>query len=128
VVVVLRESLETGKVRLNPSTSRKGPGRYSGLEGAANLVVEIVSDSSVSKDTERLPPLYAQAGVPELWLVDARGEEIQFSILTLRRGRYEASEPDADGWTPSLQLDCSFRLTRIHQPWMGSSVYKLENR
>lgn len=128
VVVALRDSVESGKVRLNPSSSRKGPGRYSGLDGAADLVVEIISDSSVRKDTERLPLLYAQAGVPELWLVDARGEEIRFNILALRKGCYEMVEPDADGWTPSLQLGCSFRLARVHQPWLGSSIYKLEHR
>ncbi len=37
-------------------------GRYVELEGAPDLVVEIVSDSSVAKDTQRLPPRYAAAG------------------------------------------------------------------
>jgi Uma2 family endonuclease len=33
---------------------------------APDLIVEIVSDSSTRKDEERLPPLYARAGIHEL--------------------------------------------------------------
>ena len=64
VVVVLRESLESGRVRLAPSV-RKGPEKIMAFEGAVDLIVEIVSDSSVGKDLKRLPGLYARAGVRE---------------------------------------------------------------
>ena len=37
-----------------------------------------MSEDSVDKDKRQLPRLYAQAGVPELWLVDARGSDFQF--------------------------------------------------
>jgi Uma2 family endonuclease len=88
-IVVLRETLKAGKVRPSPAARRKSPGRYSALDGAADLVVEIVSDGSVKKDTKRLPPLYARAGIPELWTVDARGEDLRFDIQTLRGGQYD---------------------------------------
>jgi Uma2 family endonuclease len=87
----------------------------------------VVSDSSEKKDTERLPPLYAQAGIPEMWLADARGEEIRFTILTLDAGSYRAVLPDAEGWTASPRLDRSFRLIRRRLdplPWR----YLLEHR
>ena len=43
-------------------------------------MIEIVSDSSVAKDTRRLPAAYHKAGVGEFWLVDARGPETSFTI------------------------------------------------
>jgi Uma2 family endonuclease len=109
VVVVLDDSLEQEKVRLVPS-ARREPGRYIALEGPVDLVVEIVSDGSVRKDTERLPPLYARAGIPELWIVDARGEELSFRILALRDGNYSEVEGGTEGWIASPVLSKEFRL------------------
>jgi Uma2 family endonuclease len=128
VVVVLHDSLVAGKVRLSPASGRKGMGRFSGLEGAADLVVEIVSDGSVKKDTQRLPPLYARAGVPELWVVDARREDFRFAIHRLQNGRYETVQPDTDGWLRSPRLGCAFRLVRLQQKELGTCSYKLEDR
>ena len=71
VVVVLWETLDSGRLRYIPAASGE-PGRFIEMEGAPDVVVEILSDSSVRKDLARLPPLYAAAGVPELWRVDAR--------------------------------------------------------
>lgn len=65
-VAVLWSSLEEDRVRY-PEGSR--PGRHVEIEGAPDLIVEVVSDGSVKKDTVRLPKLYAAAGVPELWRV-----------------------------------------------------------
>jgi Uma2 family endonuclease len=46
------------------------PGRYIDVEGPPDLIVEIVSDTSVAKDTRRLPEAYFRAGVAEFWLAD----------------------------------------------------------
>ncbi len=108
VVVVLWRSLEAGRIREIPAAAHR-PGRFVELEGPPDLVVEVVSDSSTRKDTERLPPLYAQAGVPELWLVDARGEGLGFEVRSLHSGAYRT---DAEGWAPSPVLDRSLRLRR----------------
>jgi Uma2 family endonuclease len=127
IVVIFGKSLEAGKVRLVPAAVRKGPDRFSALEGAADLVVEIVSDSSVGKDTRRLPGLYARAGVPELWVVDARGRDLRFRVHSLRDGSYVQIEPDAEGWVRSPQLGGDFRLIRRRaspSPWR----YTLEHR
>jgi Uma2 family endonuclease len=127
VIVVLWETLKTGKVRSSPA-SRKGPGRYSGLDGAADLVVEVVSDGSVEKDTKRLPSLYARAGIPELWLVDARDADLRFEIHTLHGGRYETVRQDGEGWVRSPCLQRSFRLVRRELPDLDACVYQLEDR
>jgi Uma2 family endonuclease len=127
VVVVLNRSLNTGKVRLVPAASGKGPDRFSALDGPVDLVVEIVSDGSVGKDNRRLPRSYARAGIPELWTVDARGKDLQFRIYTLQDGAYSTIEPDSEGWVRSPQLGLDFRLLRRRAdpaPWR----YTLEHR
>jgi Uma2 family endonuclease len=127
IAVVLESSLEAGTVRLLPAAARKGPDRYAGLEGA-DLIVEIVSDSSVKKDLERLPPLYAAAGIPELWLVDARGEDLRFDILELQEGHYVPIAADAEGWIRSPRLGKLFRLVRQRKQRLGAWRYRLEVR
>jgi Uma2 family endonuclease len=61
------------------------------LEVAPDLIVEIVSDTSVRKDTERLPVSYFAAGVGEFWLIDARRDPLEFLIHRRRNahGRVE---------------------------------------
>ena len=124
VVVVLLESFDQGKVRHIPAASR-GPGRYVELEGAPDLVVEILSDSSVEKDTQRLPPRYAAAGVGELWLVDARGAELRFDLKVLRAGSYQEVPANRDGWLHSPLLSAKIRLTRRAMANSGW-LYELE--
>jgi len=127
VVVVLEISLDAGRVRLTPA-SRKGPHRYSGLEGAADIVVEILSDRSVKKDTQAMPPLYASAGVSELWIVDARGEDLRFDVHELRDGQYARIDIDAEGWVRSPRLGHAFRLIRQGTQRPGVWRYTLEAR
>ena len=125
VVVVLWDSLDAERIREVPSPRT---GKYMELEGAPDLVVEVVSDSSVGKDLRRLPPLYAAAGVPELWLVDARGrKELRFDIRTLEADGYRRMEPDAGGWTFSPQLGVRFRLRQL-EPRPGRRSYRLDRK
>ena len=76
---------------------KRKPGRFVEIEGTADLVVEVVSDASVAKTPAACPPLYAAAGVAELWLVDARGETLDFRVHRLESGTYLPLQPDADG-------------------------------
>jgi Uma2 family endonuclease len=92
-------------------------------------VVEVVSNSSMGKDRKRLPALYAQAGVPELWLVDARADTPAFEVWSLKAGGYEqvvADGPPPDRWTSSPVLGCRFRLQR-RMVREGHFVYNLES-
>lgn len=124
VVVVLWETLDRGRIRKVPS--KKRPDRFMELEGPPDLIVEIVSEGSVRKDLVRLPPLYAAAGVPELWLVDARGEEVRFEIRTLGPRGYETTKPDESGWVLSPRLGVRFRLER-RELRPGRWSYRLEH-
>jgi Uma2 family endonuclease len=124
IVVVFWETLDQGRLRKVPGARRK-PGRVIEMEGAPDVVVEIVSDSSVRKDLVRLPPLYAVAGVPELWLVDAREEPVRFQIRSLGAGGYATVAPDAEGWTASPRLGRRFRLER-REIRPGRWTYRLE--
>lgn len=127
LVVVFRESVESGRVRLVPSTRRRGRDNVLAFEGPVDLIVEIVSNSSVGKDLKRLPPYYARSGVRELWLLDARKADLRFDLLTLQEGAYVAVPADADGWRRSPCLDRAFRLQRFHKPPFPWS-YRLEHR
>jgi Uma2 family endonuclease len=125
VVVVFWETLDQGRVR-EISRSRRNPDQFIEMEGAPDLVVELLSNSSVRKDLTRLPPLYATAGVPELWLVDSRKGSIRFKIQSLGTDGYGKVEPDVEGWTRSPRLGRRFRLIRREvrpRRW----IYRLEH-
>jgi Uma2 family endonuclease len=77
-VLMKWETLEKGRVRLVEGGRKQG--QLMEIEGAPDWVLEIVSDSSVKKDTKKLRSAYARAGIGEYWLVDARGPEIHFQI------------------------------------------------
>ena len=124
---MLWASLEAGRVKEVAAASGK-PGRYVELEGTPDLVVEIVSDSSARKDRERLPRLYAAAGVPELWLVDARGEALGFEVHALEGDRYRVVEPDAEGWRSSPLSSLQLRLLRRRAGGSHRWAYRLESR
>ncbi|MCL4192333.1 MAG: Uma2 family endonuclease [Thermoguttaceae bacterium] len=108
IVLVTNEALETGRVRLVAKAGQ--PDRYIELEGPPDLIVEIVSDSSVTKDTKRLPPAYARAGVREFWLADARKEPLVFQVHRLAGDVYQPVEPDGENLIRSEVLGCRVRL------------------
>jgi len=89
IVFVSNETLATGRARLVAAATGE-PGRYVELEGAPDLVVEIVSDRSVVKDTRRLPEAYFKAGVREFWLADARSQQLVFLIHQRAEAGYQA--------------------------------------
>jgi len=101
-------AFDEGRVRLMP---RAGGSDYVELLGSPDLVVEIVSDSSVTKDTKRLRDVYGRAGVREYWLIDARGDAIAFEILSNDDGRFRSA---ADPHSPqqSHVLGGRWTLTR----------------
>lgn len=123
VIVITHEAFDSGRVSLVPKASGE-PDRYVEVEGGPDLVVEIVSDSSVKKDTQRLPGAYFDAGVREFWLIDARGKELFFQIRRRGASSFVAAEMDADGYHRSDVLDAWYSLERgRHQ--RGHWVYRL---
>ncbi len=126
VVFVSYEALESGRVRRIPKAAG-GPERYVELEGSPDLVIEIVSDESVGKDTQRLPVSYYQAKIPEFWLFDVRNERLDFQILCPATAGYERVAPDADGFRYSALFKRCFRLSR-RKGRAGGWQYTLQQR
>lgn len=109
IVFISHEAIDEGRALLVPKASGQ-PGRYVEIEGAADLIVEIVSDTSVNKDTRRLPVAYFKAGVREFWLADARGQQPQ--LILHRRGAtgFDPVPHDGEGFQHSAVLGRHFRL------------------
>ena len=115
-------AFDEGRVRLVP---RKGDvGDYIEILGSPDAVVEIVSDSSVKKDTRLLREAYCQAGVREYWLIDVRGNEIEFEILS-KVGDLFASSGDPSAPQASGVLGGRWSLTRARNR-AGRFIYTLE--
>lgn len=57
------------------------------VEGAPDLVVEVISPSSVTYDRLVKHNLYEQAGIPEYWLVKPKEQSIEVFVLELDRYR-----------------------------------------
>lgn len=90
-------------------------------------MIEIVSDGSVVKDTQRLPEAYWRAGIPESWLADARGNELVFRIHRPGSAGYELAPSDTEGFQHSAVLKTWFRLLRRRHR-TGQWTYAMEQR
>jgi Uma2 family endonuclease len=79
---------ETNRARL---TSRR-------LEGAADLIVEVISDESVGRDRGDKFYEYEEAGVSEYWIIDPRPGKQRVDVWYLAAdGRYQPALPDGEG-------------------------------
>ncbi|HWG46073.1 MAG TPA: Uma2 family endonuclease [Gemmataceae bacterium] len=97
------------------------------LEGTPEMTLEVVSATSVHKDTVELRELYWQAGVLEYWLVDARGATPRFDILRRGPKGYTATRKQTGGWNKSNVFGRSFQLVRKLDP-LGDPLYVLNVR
>jgi Uma2 family endonuclease len=79
------------------------------ITGSPDIVLEVITRSSVEKDLSELRPLYFDAGIREYWIIDSRVKEPVLQIM--KRGKEEFTEAKSiDGWVPSKVLKGSFRL------------------
>lgn len=106
-VFVSKGALTTGHVVLVEGKD----GGFVELLGSPDMVLEVVSDSSEEKDNQTLFEAYFEAGIPEYWLVDARGDEIEFHIYKRGPNRFVANRKQ-NGWVKSVVFGKSFRLVR----------------
>ncbi len=118
------ETSESGRVRL--IDRRRVEGHITEIQGPPDWVMEVVSQSSVGKDTRDLRIRYRRAGIPEYWLIDARGADIRLQMLVLRGNRYVAVRP-RDGWYVSPVFGRAFRLER-NRNRAGRWQYKLRHQ
>ena len=110
------EAFELGEVLPAPVEMRLQPGRSSRepdllfvanrhqarvgaqrVDGPADLVVELISDESVTRDRVEKFAEYQAAGIPEYWLLDPRSGHHRAQFFQLTDGLYRPVEPDADG-------------------------------
>jgi Uma2 family endonuclease len=62
-------------------TARRNIVSERGIEGAPDLVIEILSPRSERADRELKSKLYATYGVPEYWIVDPRASRVEVYAL-----------------------------------------------
>lgn len=113
-------SMKSGRIRVIEG-AREG---HTEVVGTPDMVLEVVSPGSVTKDTSDLREAYWEAGIPEFWLVDARGERLDFQILKHGAKGYTDTRK-IGGWVKSVVFDRSFKLTRDVDE-VGDPEYTLE--
>lgn len=119
------DTLRAGRARYVEG-KRKDAGGYTQLEGIPDLVIEVVSASSVDKDTEWLQKAYWEVGIPEYWLIDARRSPLSFELYRHSSKGYSAARKSG-GWVKSAVFDKSFRLIAATNG-LGHPDYTLEIR
>jgi Uma2 family endonuclease len=101
-------------------------GGFTELQGSPDMVLEIISKSSVNKDDVVLRQAYWEADVSEYWIVDVRKEAIRFDILRCAKRGYTTTRKQ-DGWVKSAVFGKSFRLV-LRAGLGGHPDYSLEMR
>jgi len=74
-----------------------------GCTGAPDLVVEVISKSSVKKDLHEKFGIYEQAGVKEYWIVQPQDRSLIIFTLT-EAGQYQPSKPLTKGDIATSQV------------------------
>ncbi len=119
---VANATLESGRVRVIEGAVEG----FVELEGSPDMVLEVISQSSVNKDTVTLKEAYWEAGITEYWLVDARKDPIRFDIFRHTPTGYTAMRKQG-GWLKSAVFGKSFRLVKRTNA-VGHPDFSLEMR
>jgi Uma2 family endonuclease len=100
---------------------------FSEIVGSPDMVLEVISRSSVEKDLEDFMDFYWRAGIDEYWVADGREDLLRFEIYRHGAAGYTAARKLSGGWLKSNVFDRSFRLTR-REDRRGSPRFALEVR
>ncbi len=86
------------------------------IKGIPDMIIEILSPSSIENDQILKRRIYDSAGVPEYWIVDP----LEHCVTQLVRGTHGFSEPTvhASQITTSILTDVSLDLNQV---WGGKS-------
>jgi Uma2 family endonuclease len=69
-----------------------------GIQGPADIVIEVISDDSVARDRAEKFYEYQEGGVPEYWIYDPRPGKERADFYRLgETGKYEPIVPDDQG-------------------------------
>jgi Uma2 family endonuclease len=120
----LWDTLRSGRLRAVPMEG--DPRRSMELEGTPDCVVEIVSPSSVRRDTKLLRAAYHRAGIPEYWLIDGTRDPIKWELLRHEANGYVPTRA-VRGWVRSDIFNHSFKFERSRDP-MGNWRYSLRSK
>ncbi len=91
------------------SAARRGilGDRKGWIEGAPDLLIEILSPGTARRDRVQKLDLYARSGIAEYWIVEPAERQIQF--LVNENGRFVVALPDGSvyrsGVLPEINLD-----------------------
>lgn len=118
------DAFRSGRLKRQPRKDH--PDQFIELRGSPDWVLEIISRSSVAKDTKRLHQAYHRAGIAEYWLINALEKRIDFQILTYFPSGYFAAR-NRQGWRRSDVFRQDFRLRRRRDE-LGDWQYVLEFR
>lgn len=102
-IFVSHESLKQGLVLRDRGI------RSTRLEGSPDMILEVISRSSVNKDLNELRDLYFEAGVKEYWLIDSRVDQPELQIMKRSDAGF-ADQANLDGWRTSQVLQAQCRL------------------
>ena len=89
--------------------------RRGDIQGAPDLVVEVISPSSEKTDPGAKMTLYARSGIPEYWLVNPATK--QFQGFVLREGRYVEEPPEGGRYRSTVIEGFEVELVAL-VPWM----------
>jgi Uma2 family endonuclease len=84
------------------------------VEGAADLVAEVLSPGSRRRDRLDKRDLYEQHGVKEYWLIDPEAQTVE--VLCLERGEYQL----VGRWRPEGQAASRRACSRASKSRSGS--------
>jgi len=85
-----------------------------GCLGAPDLVIEILSPSSASRDMFLKYRKYLQAEVPEYWVVDEESKSVR--VFILKDGKYDAFDYTGEAKIPVHVLEgCEIDLAQIFE-------------
>ncbi len=79
--------------------------------GSPDMALEVISPTSVEKDTVHLMRLYWEAKIREYWLVDSREKSFSFNILRYTPTKFITVRKN-QGWVKSQVFQREFRLAR----------------
>jgi Uma2 family endonuclease len=128
---VIRKRL--GAVRISPLRVRLWPGKFREPDlifmstahadrigekfwGIPDLVAEIISESDEELDRITKMTEYAQAGIPEYWIVDPSAHTVEIYQLQGERYTLRAALPETDTLTSSQLPGFELPLTALFAP------------
>jgi len=122
-----RSGREPDVIYLRPETMERWGERF--VEGPADLVVEVVSRESRTRDRLEKYREYAEAGVAEYWLIDPQQKTVEVYALS-DSGAYEpvrAGDPSraTSVVLPGLWIDPAWLWSEMPDEWKAYEAWGL---